>query len=164
VQFGFRQVDRGQFDEARSVSFVTGCALLLPRRTLERVGYLDERFFSYFEDVDFSIRIEREVGKLWYCPAAKLWHKVGAGANTRAYTPYYLYYQTRNRLWVFGRGRNFFLKARFFLLNFVLYFLGRLGYILVSKSENKGLQVQAVVLGFFHSLVGKRGRNIRWEV
>ena len=163
TQFGFRQLDSGQFDEPRPVSFVTGCALFLPRRTLEKVGYLEEQFFSYFEDVDYSIRIRESGAELWYCPEARLWHKVGAGSQTRAYTPYYLYYQTRNRFWAFSRGRGLGFRLYFFLLNFGFYFLGRLGTILISDSEDKVLKLKAVFWGFVHAVFGRRGRDPRWE-
>jgi len=162
-QFGFRQVDSGQWDRPQPVSFVTGCAFFIPRHTVETVGYLDETFFSYFEDVDYSLRIQQNGRQLWYCPEAKLWHKVGAGAETRAYSPYYLYYQTRNRLWAFARGRSVGVKIYLWGLNFSLYFLGRLGYLVFSFSENKGAKMKAVFWGFFHSLTHRTGRNARWE-
>ncbi len=163
VQFGFRQIDSGRFDQARPIGFVTGCALFLPRKTLETVGYLEEKFFSYFEDVEYSLRIRESGAELWYCPEARLWHKVGAGSKTSAYTPYYLYYQTRNRLRAFSRGRGAGFKVYFFFLNFCLYFLGRLGTIIFSGSEDKKMKLKAVFLGFFHGLLNRLGRDPRWE-
>src|SRR5205814_2705238 len=35
---------------------VVGTALFIPRTTIEKIGVLDDRFFAYWEDVDYSIR------------------------------------------------------------------------------------------------------------
>jgi len=163
TQDGFRKTDDVRWSQERQISFITGCAFLIPHKTLEKIGYLNEMFFSYFEDVEYSLRLRKNGYSLWYCPRAKLWHKVGAGTHTRAYTPYYLYYQTRNRWKAFSSGRNVFFRGYLFVLNFFLYFLGRIAYILSSQSKAKKSQLKAVWLGFFHSLIGKMGRNPQWE-
>ena len=36
--------------------YLSGCALFIPRSVWERIGLLDESFFMYGEDVDYSIR------------------------------------------------------------------------------------------------------------
>lgn len=41
--------------------FLTGCALLIKKELIEKIGFLDERFFLYYEDVDYSFRA-REAG------------------------------------------------------------------------------------------------------
>ncbi|MCP4255719.1 MAG: glycosyltransferase family 2 protein [Candidatus Scalindua sp.] len=36
--------------------YITGCALLVKRKVIEKIGLLDERFFLYWEDVDWGLR------------------------------------------------------------------------------------------------------------
>lgn len=36
--------------------FLTGCALLVKKELTETVGFLDEKFFLYYEDADYSLR------------------------------------------------------------------------------------------------------------
>ncbi|MGK2848584.1 MAG: glycosyltransferase family 2 protein [Minisyncoccota bacterium] len=36
--------------------FLTGCAMLIHRDLIKHIGFLDERFFLYYEDVDYSLR------------------------------------------------------------------------------------------------------------
>lgn len=55
-------------------SFLTGCALFIPRATLEQVGLLDERYFLYYEDMDYSLRVLRTGGMLWVVPGAEVVH------------------------------------------------------------------------------------------
>lgn len=55
---------------------------LIPRRILETVGFLDERLFTYFEDVDFCRRCKRLGIPIYYTPSAKFIHQHGATGKT----------------------------------------------------------------------------------
>ena len=46
------------------VDWITGCCILIKTSLVEKVGLLDENFFAYFEDVDWSIRMQ-ELGYRW---------------------------------------------------------------------------------------------------
>lgn len=61
--------------------FLSGCALLVPRAVFDSVGFFDERFFMYYEDLDFCIRVRRQGYQLWLVPKAKLWHKVSTSSG-----------------------------------------------------------------------------------
>lgn len=62
-------------------TFITGCCYLLKRELLEQVGLFDERFFLYFEDLDFSKRITDAKWDMFVIPTAKLWHKVAQSSG-----------------------------------------------------------------------------------
>lgn len=94
---GLDQKDTGQFDKERRIGFATGCCLLLPRAVIDKAGLLDERFFLYYEDTEYCLRL-REMGiDIWYCPQARLYHKVGASSKG-ADSPLCAYYIARNWL------------------------------------------------------------------
>lgn len=61
--------------------FLSGCAMLIPRQTFEQVGLWDERFFMYYEDLDFCLRVGKSGLKLVLAPAARMWHKVTASSG-----------------------------------------------------------------------------------
>ena len=42
-----------------TVSHLAAAAILLPMRVIEKVGYFDERYFMYYEDVDYFLRLTR---------------------------------------------------------------------------------------------------------
>jgi GT2 family glycosyltransferase len=105
---GVDEVDRGQFDEAQTTDFVTGCCLLVRRQVLETVGLLDEDYFLYSEDVDWSLRTKQSGFELGYWPQSVIWHK-NAGSSGGAGSPLHVYYQSRNRLllaWRYGSWRT----------------------------------------------------------
>jgi len=94
---GLDEVDEGQFGkELRPVDFVTGCALLVKMPVVARVGRLDPRFFAYYEEAEWCVRVSRAGYKIVHVPSAKIWHKISPAA--RAASPATHYYMTRNRL------------------------------------------------------------------
>ena len=84
------------------VDYVCGVLLLVRREVFETVGLLEESFFMYFEDVEFSRRVLKRY-RLAYTARAIAYHMSGGGKGWKSYTELYLYYHTRNRLRVFRK-------------------------------------------------------------
>jgi len=95
-------LDQGQWETVRERSFVTMCAALLPRAVLEQVGVLDERFFYYFDDIDWSLRVREAGFRILLVPQAKLWHNV-ASASGGLDTPYERYWMARSGVLYFRK-------------------------------------------------------------
>ncbi len=81
-------------------AWVPGGTSMVRASVFQDVGYMDERFFIYFEDTDFSFRIRQQGFRVAVAPDAVLWHRekssVGVGSPSSAY------YYTRNRLLFFA--------------------------------------------------------------
>jgi len=57
---GVRLADAAAFDSLNEgIRWVTGTALFVPAALARRLGPLDDRFFAYWEDVDWSVRASR---------------------------------------------------------------------------------------------------------
>lgn len=96
---GFHALDHGQYDRTEPVGFLSGCAMLIRRALLEQIGTFDEAYFAYFEDVDLCLRAQRAGFQLLYVPAARIRHKAASSTTERRnYTPYGVYFATRNAL------------------------------------------------------------------
>ncbi len=65
------------FDHAseRAVDWVLGGCMLVRREALDRCGAMDERFFLYFEDVDWCYRMWQCGFEVVYCPDARFVHR-----------------------------------------------------------------------------------------
>jgi GT2 family glycosyltransferase len=75
VEFvGRGQADGPRFGEVREVDWVPGCAMLLTRAAVARVGFLDERFFAYHEDVDWCTTARARGLRILFAPAARVLH------------------------------------------------------------------------------------------
>jgi GT2 family glycosyltransferase len=106
---GLDEVDRGQFGEDPCpADFVSGCALLVKMPLVEQVGLLDPRFFAYYEETEWCVRVARAGFKILHVPRAKIWHKISPVA--REASPQVHYYMTRNRL-LFLKATGAGLKA-----------------------------------------------------
>lgn len=99
---GNRQTDQGQFDSTVPTPFVHGAAMLVSRRVLDAIGPMDERYFLYYEELDWCARARREGFSTWYVGASVVWHK--ESVSTGKQSPMKLYYQTRNRLYYMRRN------------------------------------------------------------
>lgn len=66
-----------------AVDWVSGAAFLVRRDALERIGYLDESFFHYFSDVDWSYRFWENGYAVEYVPLGSLYHGLGRASKGR---------------------------------------------------------------------------------
>ncbi len=76
------------FDHAHTlpVDWVSGCAMLLRRDLLEKIGALDERFYMYCEDVDICQRAWAAGREVVYFPEAVVTHAIGRSSDKNADT------------------------------------------------------------------------------
>jgi len=98
----------------REISLAEGCFMLVRSEVFKKVGFLEEKFFMYLEDVDFSLRARKHF-KIVYNNNSIIYHKSGGGKAWDEFTPLYSYYYTRNRLWFF---RNYFFLYRLYVIFF----------------------------------------------
>jgi GT2 family glycosyltransferase len=69
-----------------ATDWVAGASLLIRREVFESIGLLDERYFMYYEEVDFCWRAARAGWPCWYVPESRVVHFVGQASgvtNTR---------------------------------------------------------------------------------
>lgn len=78
---GKKAEDRGQFNEARQVQYITGCALFIRKQVFDTIGFFDENFFMYGEDLDLSLRASKKGLKMYYFPNSTVWHCVPLDEN-----------------------------------------------------------------------------------
>ena len=138
---GVDQVDRGQFEEEAEIAFATGCALLIPKGVIEQAGLLDEDFFLYYEDTEYSFRLTGMGIPIYYCPKAVMYHKVGASTKG-ADSPLCAYYIARN--WLLCNRKH--LGSRYPL--FLIYFtINRLVCCMLWLVHGKTALVKATIRG-----------------
>jgi hypothetical protein len=69
------------YSEITERDFLSGCGMLIKRVVLENVGLFDERFFMYYEDSDFALRVRQAGYKMLLVPQARMWHAVSQSSN-----------------------------------------------------------------------------------
>lgn len=83
---GQMEIDRGQYDNETAVFGVSGTAPLYRKAALEKVKhfrseYFDEDFFTYWEDLDLSWRLQLAGFSCVYVPDAIIYHSRFAGQS-----------------------------------------------------------------------------------
>ena len=96
------ETDKGQYDEEKIVGYSPTCCMLLHRNVFEKIGYIDETVFMYFDDTDLCVRLNENGYKILYVPSAFMWHKVsssGGGMDSKVY----VYYNFRNKFYFMNK-------------------------------------------------------------
>jgi GT2 family glycosyltransferase len=65
-------------------AYLTGAAMLLPRKICEEVGLLYEGYFMYCDDSDLCLRIHRAGYPLIVCDQTEILHKEGGSSSKRS--------------------------------------------------------------------------------
>jgi GT2 family glycosyltransferase len=68
--------------ESSPVDWVPGAFSVVRRQALEQVGYFDERFFLYYEEIDLCRRIKSAGYEIWYWPDVVVSHLGGQSSKT----------------------------------------------------------------------------------
>lgn len=68
--------------EPAPTDWVSGCSLLIRTRSLDEVGYMDEGFFLYSEDLNWQLRARREFPVAWIVRECLVRHKVGRSTGS----------------------------------------------------------------------------------
>ncbi len=151
---GYGMEDCGQFAKQERVSAATGCALLMRRAALEKVGLLDERFFLIHEDSDWCMRAADSGYGVVFVPQSLVWHKVSASIVPKS--PLSVYYTTRNTLLIIRKYADPLAKTVFYALAAGVVLRDGLRYLVGGRHAELSLfKIQGVV-DFLRSRYGFR--------
>lgn len=139
---GYNQTDNAQYDLPGPTYFAHGCAMLVSRVVVERVGRFAERFFLYYEELDWSQRIRDAGFVIYYQPSATILHKesVSVGRNS----PLRTYYLTRNRI-LFMRRHGSWVQRLVFYVFFATFVLPK--HVLSYLIRGQFIHVKAFLRG-----------------
>jgi GT2 family glycosyltransferase len=85
---GEKEIDK--YDNQTGIFAASGGASLYRTSMLNEIGYFDEDFFAYYEDVDLSFRAQLADWKVAYVPSAVAYHQIGAtSSKIRGFTTYH---------------------------------------------------------------------------
>ncbi len=112
---GDHEADLGQYDISGQTNGAHGCAMMVKKEVIEKTGMFPEKFFLYYEEWDWSARIQKAGYVIWYQAEATIFHKESMSVGKE--NPLKAYYHTRNRILYMRRNSD--LKH---LLIFSIYF------------------------------------------
>lgn len=101
---GLGEEDHGQYRTPDVVDYANGSCLFARREVVERIGGLDEAYFTYWEDSDWCTRAAEAGWKTLFVPGARLWHHVTPDEGTKLDRA--RMYDARNRMLWHARHRR----------------------------------------------------------
>jgi len=133
--------------ETQSVDWLDGACILLRSDVIRKIGQLDERYFLYFEETDYLVRIRRGGWEVECVPAAVAWQQPGR-------QPPYL--SARNRLGFLALN-----APKRYLLRAVVRLLGKLARDLVRPPTSSARRdILPQLRGLVDFAVGRWGPPI----
>ena len=139
--------------EPRDVFGPCGGAALYRREMLEKIGFFDEDFFAYLEDVDLAWRARRAGWRALYVPAARVLHHHSAtGVEGSRFKSFHL---GRNKIWLLVK--NYPLRRAWsygFLC--LLYDFAAVTYALIARRDPHALYGRVAALSGLRHMWKKR--------
>jgi len=99
-------------DQSQEVDAAVGAALLIPRDVVERVGFLSEKYFMYFEDLDYCRRAKLINIKVIYLPSVEIVHLHGESGKSLPF---------KTNSWLTESSKIYHGVFRHFLVNLILW-------------------------------------------
>ena len=119
--------------------WLTGCCCLFKTKIFKEIGKLDESFFAYYEDVDFSLRIKKHGYKIGFTSKTHIYHYESFSSilnNSKGgkLSPYIHYLNIRNHILILKKHSDLFnpfgtrIYQIFKIISYSIYFIFRLRF------------------------------------
>ncbi len=136
--------------------WISGCCILIKSETLTKVGLLDEKFFNYYEDVDWSLRMKNLGYDLGFVKESIIYHHGSSSSKNKKNKEGVIsskihYFNIRNHILLLKKHKNLF---NFFGIVFfqIIKITSYIFYFLIRFRFNK---LTMVLKGLKHGLNNK---------
>lgn len=133
--FGYTYVIKSPEGIKKNIDWITGCCFFLRTDVIKKIGLLDENFFAYYEDVDWSIRIKNAGYDLAFVKSSVVYHHGSKSSknesNEGTLSPFVHYLNIRNHIFLLRKNKDVFnsvgvLFFQFFkIVSYSVYFIVR---------------------------------------
>lgn len=131
--------DKGQCDEKKIVEYAPTCFMIISKDVFEKIGFMDEDYFVYFDDTDFMYRAFQAKIPLYYYPESRLFHKESVSTGKKS--SFSVYYNMRNIL-IFNNKYHSKFNLLYVILRNIAYLILKIGFTAnwkVLKAGYKGM-------------------------
>jgi len=151
-------LEKNQSSIEKSISYVKGFAIFVNKEQFDKIGFFDENFFLYFEEIDLCRRVIKSGKKIYLAPNALVRHTGGQSHIKSINTPMEL---SRNWHWMWStfyyykKYNNFFfalllISGKFFSSLIKVFFFS------VTFQDKKKEIYKHRLSGIVNSILGKK--------
>lgn len=133
--------------------YAIGGAVTIHRDVFEKVGFLDEKYFLYFEDADFSIRARKAGVEIKFLPEIKVRHSVSASTKKLG-SPMILRYHCRNAFYFNLKNGPWYIRLLVWPWSWWII-KKQIIKIAVGKNREQSKAILAGVVDFYKNNYGK---------
>lgn len=153
---GDMEPDNGQYNISGITNGAHGCAMMVKKEVVEKTGMFPEKFFLYYEEWDWSVRIQEAGYLIWYQSEATIYHKESMTVGKD--NPLKAYYLTRNRILFMRRNSTAF---RLFIFCIFFTFFSMPKAILSYLKNRQILQLKWFLKGVWYNLTHSSSSEVR---
>jgi len=107
--------------EPHVVDYVSGCCMMIKKEIFDEIGIFDERFFLYYEDVDFCLRAKKAGYKCFVVTESLIFHRLSKTVGKSSKIA--LYYQIKSALLFGNRYATNKVKNKMFIISQLVKFI-----------------------------------------
>ena len=126
--------DRGQYDDARDLFWVSGAAFCCRAELFHRLGGFDDDFFAHMEEIDLCWRMQLAGYRVRVVPESRVYHLGGGTLQTDS--PSKVFYNHRNNLAMLYKCSSPGQRAVVAVVRPVLDLLAALSYLAQGRADN----------------------------
>jgi N-acetylglucosaminyl-diphospho-decaprenol L-rhamnosyltransferase len=140
-------------NQPQPVDWLVGACLLMRRSALDQVGFFDERFFMYSEEMDLCYRLRQAGWEVWYVPAAEVVHHEAASSSQDLFRRNVNFHESRYRFFRKHHGAAPALALRWFVFGTFLFQMAEEGAKFVLQPAKRPMRRARIQLF---------GKLVRW--
>lgn len=153
----YEEIDRNPDEKkTKETDYMTGCALLIKSEVVQKIGLLEESFFMYYEDTDWSLRARKAGYKILYVSSAKIYHKVSRSASKLG-NPVIHYYHIRNALLLSKRQAPKIILVGIYIWSGFHYFKQIIKIAILPSTRDISRMIMRGIEDFYRGKFGKYG-------
>mgnify|MGYP002564365568 CR=1 FL=1 len=126
--------DRGQYDDARDLFWVSGAAFCCRAELFHRLGGFDDDFFAHMEEIDLCWRMQLAGYRVRVVPESRVYHLGGGTLQTDS--PSKVFYNHRNNLAMLYKCSSPGQRILVAVARPVLDLLAALSYLVQGRADN----------------------------
>lgn len=150
----FNKIDKNPHDDKiKEINFMTGCCFLIKREAIEKMGLMNEDFFLYYEDTEWSLRAEKNGYKIIYAPGAHIWHKVSRSVKPES-NPAVHYYHIRNALLLSALHAPKKIRGFIYIWGIIKYIKQIIKIIFFPQEKEIAIMIMRGITDFYNGKFG----------
>ncbi|OPY58759.1 MAG: Poly-beta-1,6-N-acetyl-D-glucosamine synthase [Pelotomaculum sp. PtaU1.Bin035] len=151
---GRNEIDAGQYDRPRYIFSACAGAAIYRKELFADVGFFDEDFFAYYEDIDIGMRAQLKGYKCLYVPAAVVYHMIQATSG-QIPAKRFIWMQ-RNIICVHLKNMPVKLLGQIAATFFILHSYSTLLYIIKTKDIKTIIKLYCNIIKILPRTIKKR--------